>query len=83
MPKPKFIYPLPDFTKTFYINVKKSEIESFENNGTIWSHKPFLDYLELFDEKFGYTVSAHINKKLFGGQTYIFTVEIYKMTKGD
>ena len=46
----KYVKPLSDFDKMFkiYFN-NKNEIKEFEDNGEIFAHKPFHDYISNFD----------------------------------
>lgn len=75
----RFVVPLEDFTKTFEIVCDtKKEVEEFEENGCIWGHNPFLNYIERFNDNYGYSVSVSKSNHLFGkGRTYIYTVHIY------
>ena len=51
----RYVKPLSDFDKMFeiYFN-NKNEIKEFEDNGEIFEHKPFQDYISNFDDSFIY-----------------------------
>ena len=78
----RFIVPLEDFTKRFEIRCKnEEEIERFENNNTIWGYEPFLNYMEAFDDNYGYAIYYSTSAAISSGRTYTYEVKIYKIKK--
>lgn len=76
----KYVKPLPDFDKVFEIYCKnKDKIKEFEDNNEIWGHEPFQDYIEHFDDTYGYWITYSIYNGFFGCRTYYYTVHICKI----
>lgn len=75
----KFLSPKLDLTKSFIIEFKTGLDElNFLNNNGIYGHKPFLDYINSFDDSYCYTVCKSKQNGLFG-RTITYTVNIYKL----
>lgn len=79
----RFLTPMEDFDKTFAIICKTQEdVKRFEDNGGILKYNKFLQYMERFNDSYGYTISVSVSNHLFGkGKTYIYTVHIYDIKK--
>ena len=78
----KYIKPLYDFNKFFEIHFKNyEEYEKFDKNGGIWGYKPFQEYMENFDNTYGYWITYSTEHGLFGKSTNWYTVHICKITE--
>ena len=77
----RHIKPLYDFDKCFEIHFKnEKEYEEFEENGDIYNYKPFKEYMEHFDDTYGYWITYHVDHGFFGSLTYCYAVHICKIT---
>ena len=76
----RYVKPLSDFNKMFkfYFN-NKNEIKEFEDNGEIFGHKPFQDYISNFNDSYGYWITKSVDNGLFGVKTYYYKVHIIKI----
>ena len=76
----QYIQPLDEFTKVFEIVLTKKEIEELNGQEPLCEHKPFYDYMSLFDDTYGFYITVSKSTGLFGKTcAYYYTIHLYKI----
>lgn len=76
------VKPLYDFDKCFEIYFKnEEEFKKFDENGNIFGYKPFQNYMEHFDDTYGYWITYSISHGFFGSLTYCYAVHICEISE--